>query len=79
MADEDRSSKKYKPELETDFEWVTKDPNGKELAFCTACEVTITPTSSCLLTHSSSWRHQKNNYDIKTTGKKNLLKGIKVF
>lgn len=78
VAVEEKAGRKYKPDFETEFEWVSKDPSGKELAYCTTCETTITPVLSCLKTHSTSWRHQKNNYDVKTTGKKEPLKAGEV-
>lgn len=70
MAQEEKTVRKYRPELEKDFDWVTRNPEGKELAFCKACEISITPTISCLATHAASTRHQGNIYSIKKTGQK---------
>ena len=65
-----RTYRRYRKELENEFGWVKQNPDGSETAFCQVCEISITPTSSCLLTHEASARHQKNVYDVKKTGHK---------
>jgi len=74
MAQDTRAVRKYRKEFESEFSWVKRNPDGSESAFCDHCEVSITPTSSCLTTHEASARHQKNVYDIKTTGQKTPAK-----
>jgi hypothetical protein len=68
--------RKYRKEFETEFSWSKCEQNadGSESAFCQFCEISITPTSSCLITHEASARHQKNVYDIKKTGHKTPAK-----
>jgi hypothetical protein len=66
--------RRYRKEFENEFGWVQQNPDGSETAFCQICEISITPTSSCLLTHEASARHQKNVYDVKKTGQKTLVK-----
>ena len=70
QAQEPKIVRKYRKEFEDEFDWVKKCSDGSESAYCEHCEVSITPTSSCLSTHESSARHQKNVYDIKKTGQK---------
>ena len=74
MAQEVKVVRKYRKEFESEYGWVKRNPDGSESAFCDHCEVSITPTSSCLMTHEASARHQKNVYDIKTTGQKTPAK-----
>ena len=74
QVQEHKIFRKYRKEFEDEYDWVKKCPDGTEAAFCEHCEVSITPTSSCLSTHESSARHQKNVYDIKKTGQKTPIK-----
>ena len=73
-ATDARVYRRYRKEFESEFGWVQQNPDGSETAFCQICEISITPTSSCLLTHEASARHQKNVYDVKRTGQKTPAK-----
>jgi hypothetical protein len=69
-----KANRRYRKELEEEFPWAKQNPDGSETAYCHFCEVPMTPTASCLGTHEASARHQKNVYDIKTTGHKSSTK-----